>query len=158
ASDVTVSGNAWQTDAQWPSNGSSVCEVVAVPAGTVPANEGDLAGRSGALVYPGYFTEDDRDGKAFNYYASMSATNGYFDAYGFGDYAVDASQLVFRHEYDGWIFDGNADPRDSDPADNSQPNLRIDGKPAYPVAYIGANSSLADLPGWTGVTWNLADE
>src|SRR5262249_20774031 len=51
ASDVTVSGNAWQTDAQWPSNGSSVCEVVAVPAGTVPANEGDLAGRSGALVY-----------------------------------------------------------------------------------------------------------
>jgi hypothetical protein len=158
---VAVTSGAWSTDAQWPSNASSMCEIYAVDHGSVPLTNSDLNGLGGAKVYPAYFNfTKAANNRAYNYYATMSAPGGYYDFGSFGYCTMDFGQLLSPslHEYDGSIFDCNGYAEGSDPTDTTKDSTLVDGKPAYSTYAIGSDSARAALPGWTPLTMSIADD
>jgi Glucodextranase, domain B len=157
ASNVTVSGGSFSTDAPMPSN-ADLCEVFAVPAGTIPATNTDLNGLSGALVYSAISYPYSAGGKVYDFDVDVSSPKAYDQLESFGDYPMEYQEPILLHEYGPFVLDGGAALFDQDPTSSTPaPSLRIDGRPAYTAAYIGY-SSLQSLAGWSGLTFAVTND
>ena len=156
ADNVTVTSNAFATDAAWPSEG--LCEVFAVNHGASVTSNTDLNGLSGMKVYPAYFDFSQTSGKTYDYYVQAEGSGAEVGFDSFGDCTMDYAQLVQLHEYDGQPFDCNGYvERIDQAAGGDTPSIRVDTHPAVPAYYIGSEG-LGAVPGWTDVTFGVFDD
>jgi hypothetical protein len=156
ASNLTVTGGSFSTDAAMPAN--DLCDVYAVPAGTNPTTNSDLNGLGGALVYSAISSPYSTGGKVYDFDVDVASSKAYDQLESFGDYPMEYQVPINMHEYGPFVLDGGAALFDQDPTSSTPaPSLRIDGRPAYPAAYIGY-SSLSSLAGWAGLAFSVTDE